>query len=340
MTDELLRAARAKKSGPAFEHLAQILALSRNLRNKAPLESYLVGVQAEEEALKGLDQWLARGKPAPHLLRRVLDELNRHADETPPPLNCLQTECFRSGGLLANPHSWTLRAPGAADRVPEQWLAGSIALSLEVPWEAERKTRIWQLVWAGLFRAVETPHWQLPAAAEQPRTEKDATRKILHGWLPATDGPGAALTHAHMVRLVDASWLSDERLFCAVARLREASTRARCRVDATRLAIAVGLYRLDEGKPAENLQDLVPKYLPAGLPTDPYSGQSFRYRIAPKKLGAPNENGAAPGQGIIWSTGPDRVDHGGRKHGGHLPDDDAQWPRGDFDLISLAPQWP
>src|SRR5262249_12318450 len=70
MTDELLRAARAKEPSPAFEHLAQILALSRNLRNKAPLESYLAGVQAEEDALKGLDQWLARGKPAPQLLRR------------------------------------------------------------------------------------------------------------------------------------------------------------------------------------------------------------------------------------------------------------------------------
>ena len=340
MTDELLRQARAKEPGPAFEHLAQILALSRNLRNKAPLESYLAGIQAEEDALKGLRQWLARGKPAPHLLRRVLDELNRHADETPPPLSCLQTECFRSGGLLANPYGWTLKVPGAADTVPEQRLAGSIALSLEMPWEAERKTRLWQLVWAGLFRALHTPHWQLPAAAEEPQTEKEATRKILHGWLPATEGPGAALTRAHMVRLVDASWLSDERLFCSVARLREAATRARCRVDATRLAITLGLYRLDEGKPAQDLQDLVPKYVPAGLPTDPYSGQPFRYRIAPKKLGPPNENGAAPGQGIIWSTGPDRIDHGGRKHGGHLPDDDAQWSRGDFDLITLAPQWP
>ncbi len=340
MTDDLLRAARAKEPGPAFEHLAQILALSRNLRNKAPLESYLAGVQAEEAALKGLDQWLARGKPAPKLLRRVLDELNRHLIETPPPLNCLQTECFRSGGLLVNPHGWTLSAPGAADRVPEQWLAGSIALSLDIPWESEQKTRIWQLVWAGLFRAVQTPHWQLPEVADDPQTKKDATRKILHGWLPAAEGPGAAVTHAQMVRLVDASWLSDERLICSVARLRERATRARCRVDATRLAITLGLYRLDAGKPAQDLQDLVPKYLPAGLPTDPYSGQSFRYRIAPNKLGPPNENGAAPGQGIIWSTGPDQVDHGGRKHGGHLPDDDAQWSHGDFDLITLAPHWP
>jgi hypothetical protein len=329
MTEELLKKARAKAPGPAFEHLAQILALSRNLRNKAPVESYLAGVQAEEDALNGLDQWLARGKPAPKLLRRVLDELNRHAEETPPPLSCLQAECFRSGGMLANPSDWTLQMPGGAGKIPERWLAGSITLSLEMPWETARNTRIWQLVWAGLFRAVETPHWQRPEPAEELRTDKTATRKILQGWLPAPDGPSAAVTRAHVIRLVDASWLSDDRLFCSVAPLHDAAIRARWRVDATRQTIALSLYRLDEGKSAQALQQLVPKYLPTRLPTDPYSGQSFRYRIEPEN-----------DKGIVWSTGPDRIDHGGRKHGGHLRDDDAQWSRGDLDLIMAVPQWP
>ena len=85
------------------------------------------------------------------------------------------------------------------------------------------------------------------------------------------------------------------------------------------LAIALSLYRLEEGKPAQDLQVLVPKYFPGGLPIDPYSGQSYRYRGAPDN--------------IVWSTGPDRIDHGGRKHGGHLVTDDAQWANGDFDLV-------
>jgi hypothetical protein len=137
------------------------------------------------------------------------------------------------------------------------------------------------------------------------------------------------MTRADVAHLVDASWLADETLFCAVAPLRSAATRASWRVDATRQAIALSLYRLDEGKPAQDLKDLVPKYLPDGLPPDPYSGQPYHYRIAPENQ-----------QGIVWSTGPDRIDHGGRRHGGNLPDDDAQWSRGDFDLIKAAPQWP
>ena len=324
ITDRLLVQARHSESGSALEYLAQILALSRNLRNKAPLESYLAGVREEEAALTGLDQWLARGKPDPKLLRRALDELNRHATETPPPLDCVETECFRSGGLVAEPSLWTFAAPGAGGKAPEPWLKGSIALSLETPWEAERKTRLWQLVWAGLFRAVKTPHWQQPANSEPLPTEKAATQRILQSWL----GDDTSLTRAHVARLLDRSWLADERLFVSVVRLRDAATRARWRVDAKRQAIALALFRIEEGKPVNDLQDLVPKYFPSGLPIDAYSGATYRYGIGPD------------GNEAVWSTGPDRIDHGGQKHGGHLADDDPRWANGSFDLIISAPQWP
>ncbi len=325
---DLLRLARDKEPGPAFEHIAQILALSRNLRNHAPLESYLAGVQIEKDAMNGLDQWLARGKPTPKLLRRVLDELNRHAHETPPALSCVQAECVCSGGMLGNANAWTLRTPGAVNGIPEHWLAGGIVFSLDLPHEAERKMRIWRLVWAGLFRAVETPHWELPASTEDLHTRKDATRKILHAWLPAAAGPGSSISRADVAGLLDASWLADERLFCAVAPLREAATRAQWRVDGTRLAVALSLYRLEQGNPAPALRALVPKYLPMGLPADPYTGQWFHYRSQP---GEP---------AIVWSTGPDRIDHGGRNHGGHLSDHSPAWSRAEFDLITPVPHWP
>ena len=51
-------------------------------------------------------------------------------------------------------------------------------------------------------------------------------------------------------------------------------------MDAARQAVALSLYQTEEGRPAPKLQDLVPKYLPRGLPTDPYSGQEYRYRIS------------------------------------------------------------
>jgi len=347
MTDRLRLLSREKlargQPDKAFEHLAQILALSRSLRNKAPLESYLAGIQIENSALDSLDQLLVHGKPAPKLLKDVLDELNHHAAETPPPLDCLNTECFRAGGVLANPTSWSFFSEVDA-RIPERWLAGGIAFSLDVPWEQERATRLWRMVWAGLYRHLQTPHWQLAqplgGGKQGFSTTKEATRQILQGWLNTADGPAASWTADNLASTMDRSWLCDEKLFCKVKPLRLAGTRSQWRVDSSRLEVALGLYQIKEGKTATKLADLVPKYLPK-LPIDPYSGQDFHYRISNGEQieFAGQQRNVQPGQAVLWSTGPDRINHGGRKHGEHLPLDDPHWADG-FDLITVVPHWP
>jgi hypothetical protein len=340
-----------RKPEQAFEHLGQILVLSRTLRNKAPVLSYVGGIQCEKTALEGLDLWLAQSKPSPGLLRRVLNELNRHAAETPAPLDCLQTECLRTRGLLEFPTAWSFARGKGSGRVHENWLVGGISLSLTMPWEEERKIRLWRLVWAGLFRGITTPYHLVPETAEQLETAKESTRAIMRGWLPAEEGPDASLTAGQVARLLDSSWLSDERLFAPVVELRAAATEARWQVDSTRLQVALALYQLREKKPAAGLKDLVPNYLPE-LPLDPYSGQLFNYRISQggeihvpegvafQRRHGPDKVKVLPRQGILWSTGPDRVDHGGRKHGGGLADEDPRWSAEGLDLVTLVPQWP
>ena len=120
---------------------------------------------------------------------------------------------------------------------------GSIGLSLEPPWESERKTRLWQLTWTGLLRGFETPDWELAKADELPPIRKSATRKILVPWLPGNDG----VSREQMTRLLDSSWLADEKLFCAADTLRIAALRSKVRVGLTRLAIALALHRMEEG---------------------------------------------------------------------------------------------
>jgi hypothetical protein len=335
------------QSEVAVERLAQILALSRTLRNKASLRSYLAGVSIEDKALQELNLWLTQGKLRPDLLRPLLDELNRHAAETPSALDCLQMECFRARGLLDTPTAWAFRTQVVVPRrIRETWVADGVVLSLGMPWEHERKLRLWRAVWAGLFRALRTPYWQLPADQGEPEAAPDSASGILHGWLPATEGPDSSLTRERLERLLRGSWLTDARLFAQVVKLRSASTRTRWQVDAARLAVALGLYQFREGKPAQRLENLVPKYL-AKLPEDPYSGQPFRYRIS---AGEVIEQPQAPagqervtvqsGQGVTWSTGPDRVDHEGRKHGGAVPEGDPLWSNGGLDLVTLTPRWP
>lgn len=335
MSGQLRELARIRQQegnhAAAWDHLARILALSRSMRNKAPLEAYLAGVQVEESALEGLEQWLAGAEPPADLLRRVLDELHRHAAQTPPALDCLQTECYRAGGMLANPSGWAFAS--GPEKVPETWLARAITLSLEIPWEEERKTRLWQEVWAGLFRALKTPHWELPPKAEDIPARKESTRRILRGWLPSEGGT----TAVRLAALLDASWLSDEALYTPVLALRAAGNRARWRIDAGRLTVALGLYQIEEGKAAQQLEDLVPKYLPE-LPIDPYSGRGFSYRVS-RGEDLPLLGKVRAGQGILWSTGPDRLDDGGMRQGGQFGDEEPQWDGGGMDLITLAPAW-
>jgi len=331
------RAAAKQRDGDhaaAFEHLSQILLLSRSMRAKAPLESYLVGIKMEEVAFDGLNHWFTNAKPNAPLLRKVLDVLKRHAAETPPPLECLQTECFRAGGILANPSAWNFA--GGPGRLPEPWLINGISLSLDFPWEAERSTRIWQLVWAGLFRTLETPYSELSTSFEPP-PGSPVTRTILRGWLAPKAGPAAAWSDADVAALLDASWLADERLFTLALPLRFESTRSRWRTDAALLKTALALYRLEEGKNAPDLAALTPKYLPT-LPVDPYTNAPFGYRISAGE-NIPQVGPVLPGQPILWCAGPDHVNDGGRIHGDRWTDDNPQWFRGGLDLVAVVPMW-
>jgi len=117
------------------------------------------------------------------------------------------------------------------------------------------------------------------------------------------------------------------------------------------LKLALRLYQADNGKPAETLDELVPKYLPS-IPLDPfdYYGKPFRYRLSrgeeidwppdPLLSGSTIPPPAEPpvaaeppddlfpwlpprprrkipaGQGILWSVGEDKIDNGGHRQTG------------------------
>ena len=75
----------------------------------------------------------------------------------------------------------------------------------------------------------------------------------------------------------------------------ERKSRADGSLAATRLLVACNAYIKKEGTLPEDLQSLVPVYLPT-VPTDPYDGKPFRYSKA---------------KGIVYSVGHDLKDSGG-----------------------------
>jgi hypothetical protein len=130
--------------------------------------------------------------------------------------------------------------------------------------------------------------------------------------------------------------------------------RSLCAARAMQLKLALRWYQADNGKPAENLDELVPKYLPS-IPLDPYDGAPFRYRLsrgeeiewpadsnvtppAEMPMGvepppAPHTREIPAGQGVLWSVGEDKLDNGGHRQSGSLT---GQAAAGE-DMIFLVP---
>jgi hypothetical protein len=67
-------------------------------------------------------------------------------------------------------------------------------------------------------------------------------------------------------------------------------------IAALQLKIALRLYEMKLGQLPDNLNALVPDYLPE-IPKDPYDDQPFRYSKTKKK---------------VWAVGSDLIDHGGK----------------------------
>ena len=137
------------------------------------------------------------------------------------------------------------------------------------------------------------------------------------------------------------------------------------------LKLALRWYQADNGKPAETLDELIPKYL-SSIPIDPFDPQEkpLQYRLSrgeeiewpyksmpsggsmspPRVVEPPPFNGAWPapaaevkvpaGQGILWSVGPDKIDDGGhRQVGGYdgIPLNHLDTIYDKQDLIYLVP---
>ncbi|HPT16360.1 MAG TPA: hypothetical protein PK388_03670 [Kiritimatiellia bacterium] len=76
-------------------------------------------------------------------------------------------------------------------------------------------------------------------------------------------------------------------------------TNTRCRTDGilagTKLVVACNRFQRDKGNWPDNLQDVVPNYLPE-VPRDPYDGAPFRYSAE---------------EGLVWAAGTNLTDEGG-----------------------------
>jgi hypothetical protein len=305
----------------ALDHVVLMLALSRHLRHHAIFQIWLHGVSLEREALEALERLVSSPRVSPALLRRALLELQQHEQQTPSPVECLQAEYLVARARLRQPLP-AFERQLAGERRTGDGMSGHLQLlaaCYSVPWEHERARRLLDEVFAGRIRGLERGY---PAADWLEVASFPYAWGLLRGWIPA-EGDDRKLEAARLWPLLKASWLIVFHEHPIATPLYPA-TLSRCRVAAAELQLALVLYQLETGKPAERLDLLVPNYL-ATMPLDPFSGRPFSYRISDGgklnwRPSTPHDDETSErivpaGQGILWSTGPDGIDHGGMIQG-------------------------
>jgi hypothetical protein len=303
-TAQALRLQAQGNNEAALEHFGVVLGLSRQLRHKAIMISYLVGAAVESTALTGMDRWLRDLGPRPPLLRSALAELTRHEAQLPPLADCVKASYL----MFLNERDNLMTRPR---QDPVAFVL--IAVASKVPWEEQRVTRLLHVVAANALRQAEAPLWEKAAHSDLPA--------ILH-----TDWPEYVYQ-----ALFWYSGLGSR----SVNQMRWAEAKSLSQLRGTELEIALALYDVEKGRPAATLDSLVPLYLPA-VPVDPNTGKAFHYRISNGEQIEKQTTGpeAGPvlikvpaGQGILWSLGPDR------KY------DRFIWSAREPDWIFLVPRW-
>jgi hypothetical protein len=273
------------------ENLRIGLALSRSLRDYTPADDVLFGREVEGALLTGLDRWLEKLHGRADLIRQALTLLAGHLKETADDDKDVEEITALLGkNTLENPASLLRQyviserdRPGR-NRPSVEDEADWVAAAWLVPWERIRQERIFRVTFYG---------------------DKKQQR-----WLTARRNDFEPLPQFGPDNLIES--LESTRTFLA---------RPGERFDARvmELKLALRWYQADNGKPAETLDELVPKYLPS-VPLDPFDDKPFRYQLSrgeeialppgAKTIGA---GGAAPtqkvpaGQGVLWGEGKDRV---------------------------------
>jgi hypothetical protein len=287
------------------ENLRAGLALARNLRRRTVPIAGQISFHIDQQLARGVERWLERLDARPDLLRRALDALREHLAEAQPDVEeSWKAELVVLANTRADPSSLQRMANGSDPFFP--WGFNDAAL-LRLSWQAP-----WERARFG--RLLDE------FASRDPEREQRALE--LAGRLEKTFVPSFRYMSQHKW---PTPWLA-------------------CQIPAAALQVALRLYREEAGRPAERLDELVPRYL-ASVPTDPFDGRPFRYRLSRgETLGWPPDpftnRGPAlvqkdvrPGQGILWCVGSDGRDDGGHAQE-HCPPEGGE-PSGD--VIFLVP---
>jgi ABC-2 family transporter protein len=287
------------------ENLRIGLALSRSMRDRTPAIDLTYGRMVEGTLLTGLDRWLEKLHGRPDLIRQALSTLSHHLNATTDDGKDIEAIAALCGkNTLDNPlpmleHYLSFQgAPSGPNRISTRDEAVWVATAWLIPWEHARQDRIFRVL---LFGDQQQQGWFVHRGNDL-------------GPLARSFGPNDVIGMFDNTREV-------------VEKLGEL-----CDARVMQLKLALRWYQTDNGKAAENLDEVAPKYLPS-IPINPFDGSPFQYQLSrgeeivlpvdpnatvaagsmtpmggqPMAAPAPPTRKIPPGQGVLWSAGKDRV---------------------------------
>jgi ABC-type transport system involved in multi-copper enzyme maturation permease subunit len=299
---------------PALEDIALVLDLSRQLESNANSEQYLYAANWEKSALDLLPKWGAAAADRPDLLRRAIDMLRLHEERRPPISNVVKLEYLKAAEPRTNQ--------------PANVEEALYLLSLHTPWEEIRTNAILNTWFAGVLRTAEMGYPEaLTRIGQAVPPVTNPTWWMLADWVPPSNDPAAARREArNFADLMRTSKWWNANVGVG-PHLFGADARARVYLRAAQYQLALILYQTRFGKTAENVQALVPDFLPS-LPADPFGDGPFHYRVSKgerihwlsDRIHDDDEGAyrvVAAGEGILWSNGSDLRDDGGQRNEGY-----------------------
>jgi hypothetical protein len=268
---------------------------------------FLPAEQVTRTVLDRLNHWGTKAAQQPGLLNRAVDTTQRFEPLLPGLVDLNQASYLATRSFLSQPEL-PARAP------PEPTTARDNSMSL-VPWEAERRLRLLNAVFAGRIKAALLP------LADWVKDYREglgtAEPFLMEGWIAPASNGSPIISREQLARLLNQTWWQSYLSSWAIP-LPLRLARLQASIRATELRLALIHFAAENQQAASTLADLVPKYIRA-IPNDPYDGKPFRYRVslgesivrARTYQGVAATRDTRPGQGILWCIGPDLVDDHG-----------------------------
>jgi hypothetical protein len=328
-----LRSLHRGESSAALDDLFLVLDLSRQLRNKTDGRQFLTAVRMESTALSLVPMWGAKSAEQPALLRRAIERLRTHEAGMPPLSDALKNDYLMLLDFGRKPHDPSQKGLTGIEN-------DLVRTAMNVPWEQFRNRVIFATLYAGLLRTAEASYPDaLRRITEAKQGQGDSV--WMDGWMPPA---GNAHTARRDYRRLDSLLRTSQWWYTPIPDgpyLFGSEALARVQSRAALVQLALILYQIEHGKPAEKLAALVPTILPT-LPADPFGDGPFHYRVSTgedvvwyRARAESSTRRVYAGQGVLWSVGPDSQDNGGRVN------DPTAWPYSGWkpgaDMLFLVP---